>query len=115
MGSRPLYSLTLPSPEELAMRALSGSIITAGALLGLGLCTVGLGLRYQHVGGSDPSALTHLKWIQLDTPMMLVIVALLLMAIAGLATAFVGLAYHHERRYYERHGASSESRTGAVR
>jgi len=97
------------------MRALNGSIITAGALIGLGLCAVGLGLRYQHVGGNDPSAITHLKWIQLDTPMMLLIVALLLMAIVGLATAFVGLAYHHERRHYERYGASSESRSGSVR
>ena len=97
------------------MRALNGSIITAAALIGLGLCAVGLGLRYQHVGGNDPSAITHLKWIQLDTPMMLVIVALLVMAIVGLATAFVGLAYHHERRHYERYGASSESRSGAVR
>jgi hypothetical protein len=97
------------------MRALSGSIITAGALLGLGLCAVGLGLRYQHVGGSDPASFTHLLFKQLDTPMMLIMVALLVMAVIGLATAFVGLAYHHERRHYERYGASSESRTGAVR
>jgi hypothetical protein len=97
------------------MRALNGSIITAGALIGLGLCAVGLGLRYQHIGGTDAAAITHLKWIQLDTPMMLIIVALLLMAIVGLATAFLGLAYHHERRHYERYGAPSESRSDALR
>ncbi len=96
------------------MRALNGSIITAGALIGLGLCAVGLGLRYQHVGGSDPANLTHLLFRQLDTPMMLIIMALLMMAIVGLATAFLGLAYHHERRHYERYGASSESRGGAL-
>jgi hypothetical protein len=96
------------------MRALNGSIITAAALIGLGLCAVGHGLRYQHVGGTDVSAVTHLKWIQLDTPLMLIIVALILMAIVGLATAFLGLAYHHERRHYERSGASPESRGGAL-
>ncbi len=98
------------------MRALCGSIITAGALIGLGLCAVGLGLRYQNTGSNDPSAITYVKWIQLDTPMMLLIVALLAIAIVGLATAFLGLAYHHERRHYERHGASaSDLRSGAVR
>jgi hypothetical protein len=97
------------------MRALNGSIITAAALIGLGLCAVGHGLRYQHLGGTDDSAITHLKWVQLDTPMMLIIVALLLMAIVGLATAFLGLAYHHERRHYERYGASSGSRSDALR
>lgn len=37
------------------------------------------------------------------------------MAIVGLATAFLGLAYHHERRRYERLGTSSDLRSGAVR
>jgi len=97
------------------MRALCGSIITAGALIGLGLCAVGIGLRYQHMGSSDPSTIVFVKWIQLDTPMMLVIVALLSLAVVGLATTFLGLAYHHERRHYERHGAASDSRSGAIR
>jgi hypothetical protein len=34
---------------------------------------------------------------------MLIIVVLLASLLVGLATAFVGLAYHHERRHYERH------------
>jgi hypothetical protein len=97
------------------MRALCGSIITAGALIGLGLCAVGVGLRYQHVGSNDPATIVFIKWIQLDTPMMLLIVALLLLAIVGLATTFLGLAYHHERRHYERHGTASEARSGALR
>jgi len=29
--------------QEILMRALSGAIITAGALIGVGLCTLGIG------------------------------------------------------------------------
>ena len=97
------------------MRALCGSIMTAGALIGLGLSAVGLGTRYQNLAANDPASITYLKWVQLDTPIMLIIVVLLCSLIVSLATAFLGLAYHHERRHYERYGASSESRTGAVR
>jgi len=97
------------------MRALIGAIITAGALIGLGLCAVGLGLRYQNTGMTDPSAIVYVKWVQLDTPMMLLIVALLTMAIIGLATAFLGLAYHHERRHYERLGTTTGPRSDDLR
>jgi Flp pilus assembly protein TadB len=41
--------------------------------------------------------------------MMLIIVVLLSSLIVGLATAFLGLAYHHERRHYERSRGLSES------
>jgi len=84
------------------MRALCASIITAGALIGLGLAAVGLGLRYQGLG-LDPDRLIYVKWGQLDTPMMLVLVVLLGMLVIGVTAAFVGLAYHHERRHHERH------------
>lgn len=84
------------------MRALCASIVTAGALIGLGLATVGLGLRYQALG-LNPDKLVYVKWGQLDTPMMLVVVVLLGMLLIGLVTVFVGLAYHHERRHHERH------------
>jgi hypothetical protein len=90
--------------KELAMRALCGSIITAGALIGLGLSALGVGTRYQNLVARDPAAVTYLKWVQLDTPMMLIIVVLLATLLVGLATAFLGLAYHHERRHFERHG-----------
>jgi cytochrome bd-type quinol oxidase subunit 2 len=93
------------------MRALCASIITAGALIGLGLASVGLGLRYQGLGMQDPAKVVYVKWVQLDTPMMLVIVVLLSVLIAGLAAAYVGLAYHHERRHHERHH-SLASRVG---
>ena len=91
------------------MRALCGSIITAGALIGLGLSALGVGTRYQNLA-ADPTSNSYLKWVQLDTPLMLIIVVLLATVLVGLATAFVGLAYHHERRHYERQrGGLTES------
>ena len=62
-----------------------------------------MGTRYQNLAANDPASITYLKWVQLDTPMMLIIVVLLTTLIVGLGTAFLGLAYHHERRHYERH------------
>lgn len=97
------------------MRALCGSIITAGALVGLGLSALGLGARYQNLAANDPTSNVYLKWVQLDTPMMLIIVVLLSSLIVGLATAFLGLAYHHERRHYERNRSLSESMSPASR
>jgi len=91
------------------MRALCGSIITAGALIGLGLSALGVGTRYQHLATNDPASITFLKWVQLDTPMMLIIVVLLSSLVVGLATAFIGLAYHHERRHYERQRGFAEA------
>jgi hypothetical protein len=96
------------------MRALCGSIITAGALIGLGLAALGVGTRYQNLAANDPASITYLKWIQLDTPMMLIIVVLLGGVIVGLGTAFIGLAYHHERRHYERFGTRTGDSTSRV-
>ena len=84
------------------MRALCASIITAGALVGLGLSAVGVGMRYQNLVARDLASITYVKWVQLDTPMMLIIVALLATLLVGLGTTFLGLAYHHERRHNER-------------
>jgi hypothetical protein len=97
------------------MRALCASIISAGALIGLGLCAIGVGTRYQGLAASDPTVNTYIKWGQLDTPMMLLIVALLATLLVGLAATFVGLAYHHERRHYERHGGLSEKAGPGIR
>jgi hypothetical protein len=85
------------------MRALCASIITAGALIGLGLVALGLGMRYQGLGGTDVTQLVYVRFKQLDTAMMLILVVLLASAVAGMAATFLGLAYHHERRHYERH------------
>jgi hypothetical protein len=84
------------------MRALTASIITAGSLIGLGLASIGLGLRYQAVGIQDPTKIVYIRFNQLDTPMMLIIVFLLIMATIGVVAFYLGLAYHHERRHHER-------------
>jgi len=84
------------------MRALCGAIITAGALIGLGLSAIGIGLRYQlypyHNDKGDP------QWVlfrHLDTSLMIALVALLISLGIGLGVAFLGLAYHHHRRHHE--------------
>jgi hypothetical protein len=85
------------------MRALIGAIIAAGALIGLGLTNLGIGLRYQHVqykpGKTD--VLYDVKLHEIDNPLQFGWVFLAGMALIGLAIAFVGLAYHHERRFRE--------------
>ena len=87
------------------MRALCASIITAGAMIGLGLVSLGIGVRYQNLIASNPAEITFVKWVQLDTPVMLILVVLLACLLSGLAATFLGLAYHHERRHFERtHG-----------
>jgi len=85
------------------MRALCGAIITAGALLGLGLTALAFGSRYSYLalnldteGNAQP---LHLS--DMDKPMVFILVLLTAMAIIGLGITFVGLAYHHHRRYHE--------------
>jgi Na+/melibiose symporter-like transporter len=83
------------------MRALCGAIITAGALIGLGLTAVGYGLRYGGPGFNPGTEYpnSHMLW---GVPSLMVILVVLLIALLiGLATAFIGLAYHHYRRYHE--------------
>ena len=86
------------------MRALTGAILAAGAMIGLGLTALGLGTRYQDllVRASD-GRLTFIKFSELDTTMMVIVVSLLASLLIGLGTTFVGLAYHHERRLREHH------------
>jgi hypothetical protein len=84
------------------MRPLCGAIITAGALIGLGLATIGIGLRYQSYPYLDEAGKP--QWVlfrSIDTSLMLVLVALLITLGIGLGTAFLGLAYHHHKRYLE--------------
>ena len=85
------------------MRALTGAIITVGALIGLGLAALGIGTRYQFFSDHDLTTGQPI-WIHfkdMDTTLMLVVVVLLLALFVGLGTAFVGLAFHHERRQHE--------------
>jgi ABC-type Fe3+ transport system permease subunit len=84
------------------MRALCGAIITAGALIGLGLSAIGIGLRYQLYPYHDVDG--KAQWVlfkHLDTTLMVALIALLLSLIVGMGIAFVGLAYHHQRRHLE--------------
>jgi predicted histidine transporter YuiF (NhaC family) len=84
------------------MRALCGAIITAGALIGLGLIGIGLGIRYQDVALTPTGdSYIYVRFRHLDTAMAIAFIALVLTLLVGLATAFVGLAYHHERRHRE--------------
>src|SRR5687767_8902259 len=84
------------------MRALIGAIITTGALIGLGLTCLGIGLRYQNINYKrDTGALYDVKFYEIDNPLQFGIVFFTTMAVIGLGIAFVGLAYHHERRYRE--------------
>jgi hypothetical protein len=85
------------------MRALCGAIITAGALIGLGLLAMGLGTRYygQPVGHSSDGTFIGVKTWDIDGPLMVILVVLILTMLSGITLAVIGLAYHHHRRYHE--------------
>jgi hypothetical protein len=84
------------------MRALCGALITAGALIGLGLTALGIGTRYQNFAkwGDNPESY-RVKFLEMDTGLVFAVVVLTLAALIGLAIAFLGLAYHHHRRRHE--------------
>jgi len=89
------------------MRALCGAIITAGALIGLGLTAIGIGTRYENAraltgtGDDSQPLLVHLS--QMDRPLIFILVFLTLLTVIGLGIAIAGLAYHHHRREREHH------------
>jgi ABC-type phosphate transport system permease subunit len=99
------------------MRALCGAIITAGALIGLGLVSLGIGMRYASYpayGSDGQPQFVYLR--HLDTALMISFVALLISVAIGLGIAFVGLAYHHQRRHLELtrgHATASGATTAA--
>ena len=90
------------------MRALIGAIITAGAMIGLGLTNLGLGIRYQALTVGQPPY--DMKFKDVDNPLQFGVVFLTIMALVGLGIAFVGLMFHHERRFREAQFAGSDSR-----
>jgi hypothetical protein len=93
------------------MRALCGAIITAGALIGLGLTALGFGTRYQSVAldKNTQGEVIQLHLSQMDKPLVFVLVFLTIIAIIGVGLAVLGLAYHHHRRHEEllRHHADT--------
>jgi putative Mn2+ efflux pump MntP len=97
------------------MRALCGAIITAGALIGLGLTAVGVGLRFQ---GVDVTLINeNTEQLYGASSLMIALVTLLLALIVGLGVTFLGLAFHHHRRYHElllKHPGGSDRPTVAA-
>ena len=99
------------------MRALSGAIITAAALIALGLTAQGLGTRYAWVerwksaSGEETTAPSlrrtpdfegsHVKIHEMDNGLKLCLTLSVLAVLVGLGITFVGLMYHHHRRYHE--------------
>ncbi len=95
------------------MRALSGAIITAAALIGLGLTAEGVGTRYAsyyaHKGAATEGTAgrevdldtSHIKIHQMDNALKVILTVLILSLLIGLGITFVGLMYHHHRRHHE--------------
>lgn len=81
------------------MRALCGAIITAGALIGLGLTALGLGQRYALNHHDGQPIILHVS--QMDGSLLFVLVFLTCVTVIGLGITFLGLAYHHHRRERE--------------
>ena len=98
------------------MRALSGAIITAAALIGLGLTAQGIGTRYANFliykapAGEATSASvvkepdfdrSQIKIHEMDNGLKLCLTLLVIALLIGVGITFVGLMYHHHRRYHE--------------
>jgi hypothetical protein len=83
------------------MRALCGAIITAGALIGLGLTALGYGLRYGGPGFGPETINPNTNTVWGSSSLMVILIVLLITLLIGLGTAFLGLAFHHFRRHHE--------------
>jgi putative Mn2+ efflux pump MntP len=97
------------------MRALCGAIITAGALIGLGLTAIGYGIRYQ--GFPKDVINENTKQLYGAPSLMIALVVLLIAMFVGLGIAFLGLAYHHYQRHHEylrEHGAATTTPRATV-
>jgi hypothetical protein len=96
------------------MRALCGAIITLGALIGLGLTALGIGQRYAGMTAlpSEGSKTGFFRLHDLDTALLLVLITMMVMLVIGIGVAFLGLAYHHERRHHEMMSARRDPVTG---
>lgn len=91
------------------MRALCGAVITAGALIGLGLTALGFGIRFQAtLLTANPK--TDAVWGAMS--MTICLAVLLACVFIGIGTTFLGLMYHHERRYREGLAGGDGSATG---
>jgi len=98
--------------------------MAAGALIGLGLATMGIGQRYGDLSRPDfegkvmlrdyggdhnfsrgtPDKDHGLAWVkfgEMDRGLAVTVTALVIGLLIGIATMFLGLAYHHHRRQLE--------------
>jgi hypothetical protein len=74
-------------------------------MIGLGIAAVGIGTRYGNYQYTDAAG--QPQWIrfwQMDTPLITIVILLICCIIVGLSLALVGLAYHHHRRHHELFG-----------
>jgi hypothetical protein len=99
------------------MRALSGAIITAAALIALGMTAQGIGNRYTGIvrwkspSGEDTASPSlkstpdfqgsKLKIHEMDNGLILCLTLAVVAMLIGLGITFVGLMYHHQRRFQE--------------
>jgi len=100
------------------MRPLCGAIVTAGALIGLGLFSLGYGTRYAAYAERNETGHFRddywVKFSQMDTTLIFVMVLLTASLLIGLAVAFIGLAYHHHKRTIELHRHHAHPNAPAV-
>jgi hypothetical protein len=95
---------------------MCGAVITAGSLIGLGLLSIGIGTRYNFFSRAEPSgALEYIRLRDMDSVLLLCLVFLIICALIGLGVSFLGLAYHHNRRYHEHQRAFAHDGTGSPR
>lgn len=85
------------------MRALCGAVITAGAMIAVGLTALGIGTRYQgdRTHDLEGKPLPRVTLEQMDRSLVFALVFSTSVAVAGLGIAIAGLAYHHARRERE--------------
>src|SRR2546421_9127694 len=84
------------------MRALCGTTIAGGSLIGIGLACLGIGTRYSNFHRDlEDTSVQFVRFKMLDTPLQFGLVFLAAAAVIGIGLTFVGLAYHHERRLRE--------------
>jgi hypothetical protein len=84
------------------MRALSGAILTAGALIVLGLTAIGIGQRYSiERPFTEDGEPVLVRLSKMDRPLIFILVFLTSAAVIGLGVTIAGLAYHHVRRERE--------------
>ena len=79
------------------MRPLCGAIIAAGSMIGLGLVAVGFGVRFQGMNVINENTHAQIGATSLTILLVLTVAGMVI----GLGLAFLGLAYHHEKRMRE--------------